>query len=312
MFCVLAAISPTSYCACTSGIPDEPGDDPTGRISDAGVAEQTSAPGVVDPALGIPLPGAQWSSSGGQILLIGGWEVPISLVPGFTAPPISASVRDNAATCQGCIDQNAVLMQLVSFEGDSGTVLAQQSSDHTGQTQTLQLIPTHVVTPTEILRVRFSTPMELGQVPTRMSGVGVVRVGGFEPPKTLTVPLFGPFVTSGSMSATLNMSSSSMTAYAPFSLPSGSTITRVRAVLADNASGPTTLKVGLAKVDSAIGTAAAVGFGGPSAGTGAVQSVESGPLFEVVAYGRWYAAEVTYNSGTSATSVKAIGVDYIP
>lgn len=274
------------------------------------VTAQALTLGTISPTSGhAELSTTTWSIDGDTVLYRGEWVVPLALDVGKPVPSISATVRDNAETCPLCEDGTLVQFQLLSVEGGATSLVANAFSSGSGTEQTLQLAASaHVVTATEALKLRFLTMQSFPDPAGRMDMAGRIRVGV----KTLSLPLHGPHVTTTALIATIPLTSSSQTTFIPFSLPVGSIVTGTRATIADNASGPTRLKVGMVVVDgSGTGSASATGFGQASAGTGQVQTVESAPMAKMVQNGRWYAVEVIYSTGSGTASIKAAEVDYI-
>lgn len=155
---------------------------------DAGSTDSTTQPVMsrvtIDPTTGYPDPDTQWSVSGSQVMLIGGWNIPLSMVAGSAVPLISASVRDNPETCSGCFDQISIVMQLISYEDGTPTQLAYTYSDASGHQQTISFAPMHTVKSTETLRLQFWT---FTYAPTRMSTIGAIHIGTDSNSSSVTV-----------------------------------------------------------------------------------------------------------------------------
>lgn len=237
--------------------------------------------GAIDPATGFPLPGAQWSISGGQVLLIGGWDVPVSFVVGAPVPTISATVRDNAETCTGCMDDNAVVMQLVSLGGPTATIVGQTLSNESGLSQTVTLNVTHTVAANEILRVRFLQWMELGQTPTRMSAIGMIQAGSLPipAPETVTIPVVQPmfdgprtevFAIVDGCDCSPPLSPHFL--FIPVAMPVGTTIRNVRLRVRDGGLG-TRLRARLMRASDNAQALTIVAESQPSSGTSVEETI---------------------------------------
>ena len=136
-----------------------------------------------------------------------------------------------------------------------------------------------------------------------VSGTGLYKHGT----QTLLLPLKG-ILSGASPSAVAITAGATDPACVPFVLPVGARILRTRAIITDNVTGPTTLKVGLMTWDG--NTASASNFGTVSAGTGALQTVQSAAMTVTTVTGSDYYVEVTVNAGAAACSIKSIEVDY--
>lgn len=289
-------------CACDSTLDDRQ----WSTTPDAGVDNvHLSDPAVgftISPLTGLPDPGTTWSVSGGQVSMLGCWNVPLSLPVGSGVPAISATVRDNAG-----IDGNAVTTMLVSYIGSAWTVLTQATSDSSGSTQTLTLSPTHTVTATEVLQIRFCS--FASPPPTRMSAIGMIQVGQ-SGAITVTVPgsAFWPITNATTVDHQGGCTfSGGLGVQAALAIPQGRIVTAVRFHVADGAG--VVLQAGLLGRDD---TGHLSGFWtGGSDGTG--QQVLSGPPPQhpvLIDVATGYSLQVKYASGSGSSRIDLAEVDY--
>jgi len=149
------------------------GCDPLG--TDLGVGSETSPDTslgfTINPATGWPDSGSTWTKGTSTVTGLGAWNVALSLPVGSPVPQISANVVDS--------NTSDVVMMLVSYVGSSFNVLGQVTSNGSGAQQ-IGIPGGHVVTPTDSIVVRFTTPGA-----TTTPTVGTIGVGSL--PESVTV-----------------------------------------------------------------------------------------------------------------------------
>jgi len=155
------------FCSAASGGCDQLSDDPA---SSQVVAADTSSGFTINPASGWPDPGQgqNWIRLASTVTGTGAWNVGLSLPVGITVPQIATSIIDSSTS--------DVVMMLVSYSGASlttFTILGQANSNGTGA-QTLIIPGGHVVTSTDSLVIRFTTPGSTSTPTVGAIGVGAI------------------------------------------------------------------------------------------------------------------------------------------
>jgi hypothetical protein len=262
---------------------------------------------VISPLTGLPDAGTTWSVAGSTVNMLGGWNVPLSLPVGTMVPAISGTVRDNTGS-----DGNAVAMMLVSYVGSAWTVLAQATSDSSGSAQSLNLTPSHVVTATEVLQIRFTSLAS--PPPTRMSTIGMVQVG--RPSiQTLLIPVApaasGPRRTSMYALVT-GLDADPLTGpqnlYAPIAVPVSTVIRGLRARVQDGGSG-TKLEADILSTSDNSQTFALVATSPKSTGAGIEETIALPGLSITTAPATQYYIKVYNAAGIFASFVYRLEID---
>lgn len=143
-----------------------------------------------------------------------------------------------------------------------------------------------------------------------VSGTGQYKHGT----RTLIVPVLGPGSGTSGPTASIAMDGSHTKVWVPFELPAGKRILTTRAIIRDSVTGPTKIQVGLWTADNTTfsggGTSNGTNFGTQSAGSGSVQTITSTAINHTVVSGEQYAVALQFSTGTAASSVGFVEVDY--
>jgi len=249
------------FAALLSGCDTLSEDPDTGQV----IARDTSTGFTINPSTGWPDAGSTWSNGASTVTGTGAWNVALSLPVGSSVPPIAANVVDSSTS--------AVAMMLVSYagSGSSFTVLGQANSTSSGA-QTVSLSSSHVVTSTESLVLRFTTPGA-----TTAATVGTIGVGAApRPAPTVTriIPVTGATVTPPLIYSAATISgvgSGAQVLTVPLGGDVGATLVAIRARVTDVSGSPVRLQLAVSG-DNAESMRV---IGGPvmSSGTGTEQTV---------------------------------------
>lgn len=142
---------------------------------------------TINPATGWADTGSTWTVGPSSVSGLGAWNVELSLPVGSTVPTISASIIDSTSSVVAMMLVSYVGSSFTVLGGSSFTVLGQATSNGTGA-QTLTVATSHVVTSTESLVVRFTTPNSTKAPSITGLGVGVAAPTAPPPVTRLLFP----------------------------------------------------------------------------------------------------------------------------